>query len=214
MKRATLFQIPREGWYVLVPLVVLALVLQAVLNWWAALPVLLLLVPAVLFFRDRPCYVAAEPLAVIAPADGVISHRRECYDPFVDREAIRITIRMDWFGAYYFRSPVEGTSLELDGEAVESFRGAVSWLRTDDGDDIVLAASGGPMLGARPCHGNYGERIGQGRCCGMRRLARQIDIYVPVRSRVMVDLNTRVQAGTGVLAKLVHKTPPNGNATR
>lgn len=207
MRRATLFQVAREGWYVLVPLIVLIFIVHAMLDWVAALPVFILLVLAVVFFRDRPCNVAAEPLAVIAPMDGVISHRRECYDPFLDREAIRITIQFNLFGAYYFRSPVEGTTLELSGEAVESFGGTVSWIRTDEGDDIVLATSRGAMLGASPCRGNYGDRVGQGRCCGTRRLARQVDVYMPVHSRVMVDLHAQVRAGSTVLAKLVHKTP-------
>src|SRR5699024_11178544 len=119
----------------------------------------------------------------------VIRHRREGYDPFLDREAIKITIQFDLFGAYYLRSPVEGTALEVSGEGVESFDGVVSWIRTDEGDDIVVAISHGFTLGARPCRGNYGERVGQGRCCGTRRLARQIDVYLPVNSLVLVDMN-------------------------
>src|SRR5699024_11408183 len=66
----------------------------------------------------------------------------------------------------YFRSPVEGTTLELSGEAVDAFHGTVSWIRTDEGDDILVAVSHGMTLGARPCQGSYGERVGQGRCCG------------------------------------------------
>src|SRR5699024_3802548 len=122
MRRATLFQVARGGWYVIVPLVVLLFILHATIDWWAALPVALLWFRVVLFFRDRPCVGAAEPLAVIAPADGSVTHRRACYDRFLDREAIRITIELNLFGAYYFRSPVEGTTLELDGDAVDGFR--------------------------------------------------------------------------------------------
>lgn len=207
MKRATLFQIARGGWYAIIPLVVLVFLLHAAIDWWAALPAALLLIPVVMFFRDRPCYVAAEPLAVIAPMDGAVTHRRECYDPFLDREAIRITIRLSLFGAYYFRSPVEGTTLELSGEAMDAFHGTVSWIRTDEGDDILVAVSRGLTLGARPCRGSYGERVGQGRCCGTRRLARQVDVYMPVHSRVMVELHARVHAGATVLGKLVHKQP-------
>lgn len=205
MRRATLFQIAREGWYVVIPLIVLIFVLHAALDWWAALPVLVLLVPVLLFFRDRPCNVAAEPLAIIAPMDGEVTHRRECYDPFLDREAIRVTLRLSAFGAYYFRSPVEGTTLELSGDAVDAFAGAVSWIRTDEGDDVLVAVRHGLTLGASPCRGSYGERVGQGRCCGTRRLARQVDVYMPAHSRVMVDLHERVHAGATVLAKLVHK---------
>ncbi len=205
MKRATLFQIVREGWIVLVALLVAVLVLHALLGWWAAAPLLALLVLAIVFFHDAPRNVPAEPLAIISPVDGVIIHRRECYDAFLDREAVKLSIRVDWLGAYLLRSPVEGTSLELVGEAVDAFDGTASWLRTDEGDEIVLAISEGRMFGARPCQSNYGERIGQGRCCGVRRLARQVDVYLPTHSRVEVELGQHVDAGADVLAKLVHK---------
>jgi phosphatidylserine decarboxylase len=40
----------------------------------------------------------------------------------------------------------------------------------------------------------------------MRRLARRVDLYLPVNSRVEVDLGDRVRGGACVLAKLVHKS--------
>lgn len=214
MKRATLFQIAREGWFVLIPLVVLMLVVHALLDWWAALPLVVLLVLGVLFFRDRPRHGCAEPLAALAPVDGQVMHRREGYDPFLDREAIRVSVRVDCLGAYYLRSPVEGTALELSGDEVEAFAGTLSWLRTDEGDDIVLAISAGWMLGARPCLGNYGARIGQGRCCGVRRLARVVDVYLPRHSRVKVEPGEHVRAGASVLAKFVHKTQVCGQVVK
>lgn len=205
MKRATLFQVAREGWFVLVPLVALVFVAQAVWGWWAALPVAAVFALAVLFFRDPPCRVAAEPLVIIVPVDGVVTHRREGYDPFLDREAIKISIRVNMLGAYYLRSPVEGTLLELEDEGGDTRNGRASWMRTDEGDDIVLTISEGRLFGARPCRGSPGTRIGQGRCCGVRRLARLIDIYLPRNSRVVVEPGDEVRAGASALAKLVHK---------
>src|SRR5699024_8352832 len=177
MKRATLFQIPREGWLVLIPLIGLLLVLAAAFGWRAALPAGVLVMLAVLFFHDRPRYISAEPLAVIAPVDGVVQHRREGYDPFLDREAIKISIRVRLLCAYYLRSPVEGTLKELDGKAELLPAAPASWIRTDEGDDVALVVSAGSLLGARPCLGSYGVRVGQGRSCGIRRLARVMDVY-------------------------------------
>ena len=38
----------------------------------------------------------------------------------------------------------------------------------------------------------------------MRRLARRLDLYVPVNSRIDVKLQQKVRAGSDVLATMVH----------
>ena len=205
MRRKTLFHIVPEGWAVLIGLTVAALIVNATAGAWWVLPLLVALVVAALYFRDSPRNVPAEPLAVIAPVDGTVIHRRECYDAFLDREAIKLSIRVDLLGAYLMRSPVEGTVLELTGDAIEQLDGVASRIRTDEGDDLIMVIRDGSLFGARPCRSNFGERVGQGRCCGQRRLARRVDLYLPVNSRVEVELGDHVRAGACVLAKLVHK---------
>lgn len=135
-----------------------------------------------------------------------MTHRREGYDPFLDREAIKVSINVSLLGAYYLRAPVEGQLLELDTGDGGTRTGLASWLRTDVGDDIVFAVTKGRLFGSRPCLGNYGIRVGQGRCCGVRRLACSIDIYLPQHARVLVEPDEPVQAGASVLANLVDKS--------
>lgn len=209
MKRATLFQIARDGWLVLIPVIVLLFVVHALVDWWAALPVAGLLVLAIMFFRDRPRQVSAGPLDIVAPVDGIVAHANRGHDPFLDREAIKISIRVDMLGAYYLRSPVEGTLLAFGDDAPGAPSARASWLRTDEGDDIVFAISRGRMLVARPCLVNIGARVGQGRCCGLRRMARSIDVYLPLNARVMVEPGERVDAGATELATLVPKRQPS-----
>lgn len=214
MRRKTLFHIVPEGWVVLLALAVVFAIAYVLISIWLSLVVLVGIVVAAIFFRDSPRDVPAEPLSIVAPADGVVVHRRECYDPFLDREAVRIVIQANFFGAYLLRSPVEGTVVELSGENVEKLGGAVSMIRTDEGDELVLAVRHGSLLGQRPCRINYGERVGQGRCCGYRRLARRIEVYLPMNSRMGIAPGDRVRAGTCVLARLVHKENGSCSAMR
>lgn len=206
MRRKTLLHLVPEGWAVLIGLAAAFFILEAVAGFWWASPLLVLLLISGLYFRDAPRDVPAEPLAVIAPADGRVVHRRECYDPFLDREAVRLTLQLSWFGNYLIRSPVEGTVVELTGEAIEQLAGCASHIRTDEGDDLVMVVRERGLFGRRPCRSDYGERVGQGRCCGMRRATRCIELYLPVNSRVEVELGDRVRGGECLLAKLVHKS--------
>lgn len=205
MQRKTLFHIVPEGWLVLTGFTVLALLVGFGLGAWVILPWASGAVSCVLFFRDSPRYILAEPLAVVAPVDGRIIHRRECHDPYLDREAIKVTIQINTLGAYFIRSPVEGTVLELDRDLVEDSKGVASLIRTDKDDYVVMAIKHGSLLGQRPCLKDYGERVGQGRCCGQRRLARRMELFLPINARMEITLGSHVQAGASALAKLVHK---------
>lgn len=206
MRRKTLLHIVPEGWAVLVGLAAALLIVNAVAGFLPASPLLAALLIGILYFRDSPRNVPAEPLAVIAPVDGRVVHRRECYDPFLDREAVKLSLQLDLFGNYLIRSPVEGTVVELAGEAIEQLDGCASYIRTDEGDHLVMVVRDGRLFGQRPCRSSYGERVGQGRCCGMRRAARTLELYLPVNSRVEVELGDRVRSGECMLAKLVHKS--------
>lgn len=210
MRRATFLQIAREGWSFVALALALAYAGGYFAGWWAALPFLALAAWLIAFFHDPVRDVPSEPLAVIVPVDGRVAQRRECYDPFLDREAVRVSIDVLRLGAYLLRTPAEGTVLELPASAMAGFSGTASWIRTDEGDDIVLTVPRGPMFGARPCQVSFGERVGQSRRCGPRRLARRMDVYLPPHSRVEVSVGQRVRAGTNVLATLVHKRNGNG----
>ena len=155
-------------------------------------------------FLDHDRIVPAQALGLIVPADGVIVHRRECRDPYLDRAAIRISIKLNRYGVYYLRAPCEGMLMELKASRSCHNANQASWIRTDEFDDIVIVVSEGSLLGQRPCNAAFGQRLGQGRRCGPRRLARRLDLYIPVNSRVDVQLNQKVRAGTDVLATMVH----------
>lgn len=209
MRYLTFMQVAREGWLLL--LLPLAAMGGAASLWlgshWPWLLSAAICAVLVLGLRDGPRRVPPQPLGLIAPVDGRIVHRRECHDPFLDRAAIRLGILLDRDGAYYLRSPTEGTVMEIKCPRPVANMARASWLRTDEGDDLVMVVTAGSLLGQRPCNVAYGQRVGQGRRCGARRLARRLDIYIPASSRVDIALGDHVAAGSDVLATMVHNAP-------
>lgn len=154
------------------------------------------------FWADPKHGVACKPRGVLAPVDGTVVHRRECHDPVLGREAIRIVIRTSLLGGYCVRAPIAGEVVPLPSTAV----GAASRIRADEGQDLVLRVTQGAMLGARPVMVALGDRVGQGRRCGLRRLAREIELMIPAGSRVEVQIGQRVRSGETLLATMLRKS--------
>lgn len=186
-----------EGW----PLVLL---LAAASAWLvvgpqpvlALLPALLMLI-AVLKFRDPPRTVPADPLGVISPVDGrvaAVSH---------NAEAVHVLIRVDFFSPYLLRSPTEGKVLESGAE-----RGGHGMrIRTDEGEEVFLRLRGPRWLA--PSSGiDYGERVGQGQRCGLLRMARAAELWLPADAELVVQRGERVRAGESVLGRLRRNGAP------
>lgn len=195
-----ILRIAAEGWVFLCALLGAAL-FAFFGGSWALLAVLLVAVLLTgVYFRDAPRNTTAKPSGLLAPVDGTVSYRRECHDPWLGREAIRIGIRVPLFCNYLLRAPVEG-----EVTAVEGAPKRVSCIRTDEGESILIVAGPLSLLGARPVWPAFGDRVGQGRICGARRLARCIEVYLPADCRVEVQLGQQIRCGETVLATLLRR---------
>lgn len=198
---APILRIAPEGW-----LLIVVLLLAAFLAIEAREPVIALLlalpVPMVArYTRDLDRHSPAKPRGVLAPVDGRVCFRRECHDAWLGREAIRVGIAVGLWSSYLLRAPVEGEVLSVPGAPR-----SVSRIRTYEGEDILIVVARGWLFGARPVWVPFGERLGQGKPCGLRRLALQIDVYLPADSRVEVAPDQTIRCGETVLATLLRRT--------
>src|SRR5258707_3932775 len=99
--------IAREGW----PFLAAAIVAASVAGWLTGLwsvPFWLAALFILQFFRDPPRDVPNDPDAVVSPADGRIVAVEKSRDPYVDREALKISVFMNVFNVHSNRSPVDG----------------------------------------------------------------------------------------------------------
>ena len=175
------------------------------LGWIWSLPFWVVCALIVYLFRDPEREIPSSPLAVVSPADGLITSVQEVHDPYLDRQAILMVIEMSQFGVYSTRSPVEGKFLKPpnSGDGVNRPHGV--WVKTDEDDDLVMVMHRGPLNNLPICYVQIGQRVGQGQRCGLIKLGGRIEIYLPLNSRSQVDSGSRVHAGSDVIATLVHK---------
>ncbi|MEL6448992.1 MAG: hypothetical protein AAFQ62_13705 [Pseudomonadota bacterium] len=156
-------------------------------------------------FQDPQRDIPMLPLGVLAPVDGKVLDISRCRSGLLERESMRIIIRVDPMGAYTVRAPLEGKILDPRDNAREGSkmtgRGGL-WIRGDGGDDVVVAFSGGGWLGVPSAFRRYGERIGHGHRAAFLRLARRCELYMPADVLVRVAVGDSVVASVTELAEL------------
>ncbi|MFQ5935023.1 MAG: phosphatidylserine decarboxylase [Acidiferrobacterales bacterium] len=205
----------REGWVHIAVSGAAALALHYFAGWMWALPLWLILIFVIQFFRDPPRKIPAAPLGIVCPADGRVIAVGDAHDPYLDRPAKRVSIFMNVFDAHANRSPTEGKIKErwyqagrffnatLDKASFENERNAL-WIQTDEGDDLVVVQVAGLIARRILCDKQPGERIAQGERYGFIRFGSRVDTYIPASSQVKVTLGDRVKAGSDIIGFLVH----------
>ncbi|MCG6870819.1 MAG: phosphatidylserine decarboxylase [Gammaproteobacteria bacterium] len=206
--------IAREGWWHVGLAIAAALVVQGLAGLAWALPLWLLVVFVLQFFRDPARRIPSEPLGVVSPADGRIVFAGPAQDPFLERPAQKISVFMNVFNVHSNRSPVAGTVRErwytpgrffnaaLDKASEKNERNAL-WIRTDEGDDVTCVQIAGLVARRILCYSQPGERLEQGQRFGFIRFGSRVDVYLPENARVTVAPGQKVSAGSDLLGYLV-----------
>lgn len=205
--------IAREGW----PFIAIAVVLAAGIHGyagfsWAAFPWLVVLF-MVQFFRDPARKVPSQPGAVLSPADGRIVSVGKARDPYLEREALKISVFMNVFNAHSNRSPVDGrvektwyfpgsfVNADLDKASAENER-AVIYLRTADGRDVTCVQVAGLIARRILCYAKEGQALARGERFGFIRFGSRVDVYLPPASQPKVSVGDKVYATETILAAL------------
>jgi phosphatidylserine decarboxylase len=153
-----------------------------------------LLVILYLVFRDPLRTVPSVALGVFSPVDGTVIETGRIARGETGAAALRIVIRINSFGTYTARAPVEGTIKELDRKAL--------WIQTDEEQDVVLIFSGYRFSLAPKSFARFGERLGQGQRCAFLRLTRLAEVQFPDDGKILVETGQTVVAGTDVIGNV------------
>ncbi len=194
-----------EGVPVLLALGAVIAVLWYVGAYRYALLAAVLLAFALLLFRDPRREIAAAPLGIVSPVDGRIVDAGSIGEGVLGRKVHRIVIRVNPFGTYTARCPAEGKVMDLhcdrpEGAAASGAGGL--WLRTDEGEDVLLRFCGHRFGLVPDAIVGYGARVGQGQRCAYLRWTRLAHLELPAKGRVAVSRGQSVVAGSDVLAHL------------
>lgn len=205
--------IAREGWPFLGIAVGVALLVGAFAGWWWSLPLWLGALFVLQFFRDPPREVPEDPAAVVAPADGRIVAVEKARDPWLERDALKISVFMNVFNVHSNRAPVDGTvrqvwyhagrfvNAALDKASLENERNAL-WLRTRSGADVTCVQVAGLIARRILCYVSAGAELARGERFGFIRFGSRVDVYLPLDAQPVAAIGDKVYAAESVLARL------------
>jgi phosphatidylserine decarboxylase len=205
--------IAREGWPFLAIAVVVSVVAGIFAGWWWSLPLWLLTLFILQFFRDPARAVPADPLSVVSPADGRIVEVSRGHDPYLRRDALKVSVFMNVFNVHSNRSPVDGTVKErwyfpgafvnaaLDKASLANERNAI-WLRTRGGQDVTCVQVAGLIARRILCYVAAGAELARGQRFGFIRFGSRVDVYLPLDAQVNAAIGEKVAAGESVIARL------------
>jgi len=204
--------IAREGW----PFLAIAILIALALTWtglWLLAAIAWLGVAFIAqFFRDPPRAVPEQANAVLSPADGKVMIVERARDPYLDRDALKISVFMNVFNVHSNRSPVDGEvkrrwyhagaflNAALDKSSLENERNALHIARAD-GVDVVCVQIAGLIARRILCYVGPGDRLMRGQRFGFIRFGSRVDVYLPPNATPKVAVGDAVYATTTILAE-------------
>lgn len=193
--------IAREAFWYLVPVIIIAAILQFESTFYA-IPFWLLAMVIGYLFRNPIYDYSSDPLGIVSPVDSVVTNISKVQDPYIDRAAVRIDFEMALTDPYILRSVTEGkignfwmsrpkTKYKKKVRAVR--------IKTDEDDEAVMEVHPS-RSGQTMCYYAAGERVGQGKKCGFLPFGSKVVVYLPENSVIEVKTGDRVLAGTDIIA--------------
>ena len=209
--------IAREGW----PFIGAGLAAAVAVHWWAgglwAVLAWLAVLFLVQFFRDPPRRVPDAAGAVLSPADGRVVAVERTHDPYLEREALKMSVFMNVFNVHSNRSPVDGAvkkrwyhagaflNAALDKASSGNERNAL-WLRARSGQDVTCVQIAGFVARRILCYVTEGAELIRGQRFGFIRFGSRVDVYLPPDAQAAAAIGDKVYAAESVIARL----PQNG----
>lgn len=205
--------IAREGWPYISGSLILAIGVAYFAGAIWSIPFWLISLFVIQFFRDPPREIPQGKGLVVAPADGRVVAVERTLDPYLNRDAIKISIFMNVFNVHSNRSPVDGVIKEvwyhpgkfvnaaLAKASLENERNAL-WIETADGQDVTCVQIAGLVARRILCYVAPKDRLTRGQRYGFIRFGSRVDVYLPLSARPRVAIGDKTAATESVIAEL------------
>jgi phosphatidylserine decarboxylase len=194
------------------------LLLGVAFSWffpWALVPVLLLLLFSLWFFRDPERAIPEAEDAIVSPADGLVTDVEEMDDLPQGGTGWRISIFLSVFSVHVNRAPVAGKVESsqykpgnfLDARHPDSAtkNESQTWFFSVNGraDTVVVRQITGAIARRIVPWSQVGDHVSKGHRFGMIRFGSRTDLFLPASAVPTVKAGESVEGGASVLARWI-----------
>ncbi len=180
---------------------------------WLALPGVLFILCVIYFFRDPDRPIPGDPNAVVAAADGVVADITQIEEPEVLKApAQRVGIFLSVFDVHVNRAPIGGKIIYsklapgqfLDARSPDATKlnECRTWAFEGSKVTLVVRQITGAIARRIVAWSNVGDTVSKGQRFGMIRFGSRTEVYLPLKSTIMVKVGDRVRGGATVIAVL------------
>jgi phosphatidylserine decarboxylase len=209
------FQTLYEARWIFAVLILLG-VASSFVSGWLLLPILLLFVYAIAFFRDPERAAPADPDAVLAAADGKVADIVEIDETEVlNARTRRVGIFLSVFDVHTNRAPIHGrviyrkshAGLCLDARHLDctTKNRAETWAFQNQRVTLVVRQLTGMIARRIVGWSKVGDELRRGERFGMIRFGSRTEVYLPLDAVVLVKVGDRVSGGLSVIARLARE---------
>lgn len=189
----------------------MSLAVALIAGWEWSVPLWIIALFVLQFFRDPARELPSDPLAVVSPADGRVVLVGRARDPYRDCDALKISVFMNVFNVHSNRSPVDATvskveyhagsffNAALDKASLENERNALL-LKTASGQELTCVQVAGLVARRILCHVAAGAQLSRGQRYGFIRFGSRVDLYLPPDAQPRAAIGDKVYASETILA--------------
>ncbi|MDG1437158.1 MAG: phosphatidylserine decarboxylase [Rickettsiaceae bacterium] len=211
--------IHKEGYIFIVIFAALTFVLgsfSSVFAWFGSICTLW----CAYFFRNPERMTPVGDNLVISAADGVISNISEVTPPaeldMGDKEMIRVSVFLNIFNVHIQRMPANGKILSLQYHPGKFFNASLDkasvynerqsvLMETKNGTKLAFVQIAGLIARRIVCDLEEGQELDAGTRYGLIRFGSRVDIYLPLKTPLLVTEGQTCIGGETVIADLEMK---------
>ena len=203
-------RLAREGYPFAAAAVIVALAVYFFAGGYWSIPIWLIAVFVLQFFREPARNVPIDDNLVVSPADGKVVAVGEAIDPISGNSATRIAIFLNVFSVHSNRIPIAGTIIKkeyragkflnaaVDKSAEENERNSIV-IRDSDSHDITCIQIAGLIARRILCYVDTGDQVQKGQKYGFIRFGSRVELFLPPEFQVKVSIGDSVRGGADVI---------------
>jgi phosphatidylserine decarboxylase len=208
----------RDGLYYGAGFTTAGVLVSKLVHPWSGLPLFVLAVFCLYFFRDPEREIPGGPVAV-SPADGkVVVVRPE------GASSTRISIFLNIFDVHVNRTPIAGTITDVKyrkgrflvaSKEVASVQNEQNTVVVEgNGTRVVFSQIAGLIARRIVFNKRPGDKVSAGERIGMIKFGSRMDVVLGPEWNIVVHEGMHVAGGSSVLARRNDVQPPNETATQ